>query len=208
MQKIDKTYKGYSRWLLGVFAKRDAKLKKERAKKVGKELHGIVAITYEKRKAICKKGADLLPGDYYVVPVGQTLDAVLYESGDQQYLTTCITDKFFFFIPYKYAEYVVEFKGKPFNFDTFNGDGVADIIYECENWNKRGKYTMYSNSGSVSFGKDGSWEEYELGNNDYQYMKEVGASTEGTQTGTVTPTEGPDVITGSGESIEDSGEEF
>ena len=39
-------------------------------------------------------------------------------------------------------------------------------------------------------------------------MKEVGAGTEETQTGTVTPTEGPDVITGSGESIEDSEEEF
>lgn len=172
MPNIDKTYKGYSRWLMNLFASRREKIEKEKKKKTG-DFSSITAISYEKRKAICKKGADLLPGDYYVVPVGQTLDAVLYESGDQQYLTTCITDKFFFFIPFKYAEYVVEYKEKPFDFDAFDGNEAVNVIYDCDNYNKTGKYTLYSSSGTVSFGKDGNWEDYELGNNDYMYLKEV-----------------------------------
>ena len=82
-----------------------------------------------------------------------------------------VEEKFLWIIPFTYYEYVIDLGFQDFNPTAEN---VVIQIDEAKNWNRRGKMAPVFSEGNVTFHM--AWTpktqwSYEVGNNDYQYLK-------------------------------------
>ena len=120
-----------------------------------------------------KSGGDILPGPV-PVPTSDTVYYDLFVLEDKEILVTSILTKFFFFIPFRYDEYIIEFKGNKYDTSSFTIENVMEEIYNAENWNKRGDMTIVSGYEYTEFNSitgTGATYTYEMGDNDYTHVK-------------------------------------
>lgn len=120
-----------------------------------------------------KKGGDIIPGDF-PVPTSDTLYYTFFEAKDgRQWCITKITTKFFFIIPFTYAQYVIDLGIK--RYDKFTVEDAVHEIDEADHWNQRKKMRPVFSDGYVYFHRIwGSYTEnwgYEVSNDEYSYLK-------------------------------------
>ena len=121
-----------------------------------------------------KSGGDIIPGDV-PVPTSDTLYWTFFQAEDgRQWCVTKIKTKFFFIIPFTYAEYVIDLGIR--RYSSFTAEDAVHEIGEADHWNQRGKMHVVFSNGTVYFhrlwgaGGEDQWS-YEIGNNDYSYLK-------------------------------------
>lgn len=121
-----------------------------------------------------KSGGDIIPGDV-PVPTSDTLYWTFFQAEDgRQWCVTKIKTKFFFIIPFTYAEYVIDLGIR--RYSSFTAEDAVHEIGEADHWNQRGKMHVVFSNGTVYFhriwgaGGEDQWS-YKIGNSDYSYLK-------------------------------------
>ena len=130
--------------------------------------------SYIYSRYISKKGADIIDGDI-PVPTSDELQCTLFRNDQYTYVAMCIEEKFFFFIPWHYNEFIVKMNNYDINFDSCTAEDIVNIMYHATIWNKEDIMipdTRYNDGEFVFFNQSGeSTHEYDLGSNDYKFMK-------------------------------------
>lgn len=121
-----------------------------------------------------KQGGDIIPGDV-PVPTSDTLYYTFFEAEDgRQWCVTKIKTKFFFIIPFTYAQYVIDLGIK--RYSSFTAEDAIHEIDEADHWNQRKKMHVVFSNGTVYFhriwgaGEEDQWA-YDIGSSDYSYLK-------------------------------------
>lgn len=146
-------------------------LKNWKRKRHPKFIQETVELWVESPQTGSKDGGDISPGPV-PVPSGQKLSWEYFKAPDgRQWIVMRVTEKFFWIIPFTYYEYVIDLG---FRYFEPTAENVVNQIDEAINWNRRDKMRPVFYEGKVIFHHawtpSTTWE-YEVGNNDYSYLK-------------------------------------
>ncbi len=99
-----------------------------------------------------KKGADIWGTDY-PIPTSDTLHYKLLEQegGKDQYVITSITSKILFFIPFTYAEYIIQIPWHKYELNMFDANKALAELHAAEHWNQKHEMAPSGFEGDVTF---------------------------------------------------------
>lgn len=129
----------------------------------------VYCVNYRKYFPREKSGGDII-GDF-PVPTSDTLYYTIYEGIASQYLVTKIKTKFFFIIPFTYAEYIIKFNGTRYPDGEITAEQACEEIHNADYWNHRTDLHPMDIGNNLRFvGPDGCFD-YVIGDNDYSAFK-------------------------------------
>ena len=131
----------------------------------------VYCFNYQKCYRREKNGGDIIPGDVPVL-TSDTLYYTLFEWNERQHLVTSIKTKFFFIIPFTYAEYIIDFNGTvKYPNGEITAEQACEEIHNADYWNHGGKLRPVDVGKNLRFvGPDGCFD-YIIGSGDYSYLK-------------------------------------
>ena len=134
---------------------------------------GHVQINYSDAK--CKKirGSNIHYGKVLVPSNDLFYWRLFQDAAGNQYLETYVTTKYFFVIEHTYYEYFIELGKNRYNFNTFNTENAMYELDEAKYWNMRDKIRSISGIDSITVTNGLTYYNYEVGSNDYSYMKHI-----------------------------------
>lgn len=116
------------------------------------------------------KGADIWGTDW-PIPVAEELEWSYYQTVQNQYIRTKLTDYILWIFPFSYDEYIYQMPKNTIDCNHIDNKLIVDMISDCENWNHHDDMsnitTQFSNV--MVWYRNSKWP-YELGNNDYQFI--------------------------------------
>lgn len=129
----------------------------------------VYCINYQKSYQYEKSGGDII-GDF-PVPTSDTLYYTIFEFNERQHLVTKIKTKFFFIIPFTYAEYIIDFSGTRYPHGNISAEQACEEIHNADYYNHRKDLHPVDAGNNLRFvGPDGCFD-YVLGSGDYMYLR-------------------------------------
>jgi len=150
--------------------KKIIKLIKKIIKRLFSDYDPVYCINYLKYYPREKSGGDIIPGDV-PVPSSDTLYYTIYEWNESQYLVTSIKTKFFFIIPFTYAEYILKFNGTRYPNGEITAEQACEEIHNADYWNHRTDLHPMDVGNNLRFVGPYGCFDYVIGDNDYSALK-------------------------------------